>query len=181
MKSKKYRILKSYILWHFIQIVSFSVGSDFRNFKCSFINKTLHLFLKLPLCRSVELLASPGDVWSAFHTVDGSEIRREHQVRLVAYPTIYKGFWHLHPRVLFGILAINSIPFPIHSQHVFQSKRVKNRNYVQWNWLHHILSQKKNTHSGQTTNNKWKNGAFFQDVFPCISMGISDIIPLLKR
>ena len=31
-------------------------------------------------------------------TVDGSEIRRENQLRLVAYPTIYQGF--IHPRWL---------------------------------------------------------------------------------
>ena len=33
-------------------------------------------------------------------TVDGSEIRRENQLRLVAYPTIYQGFIHPKSQVL---------------------------------------------------------------------------------
>ena len=40
-------------------------------------------------------------------TVDGSEIWRENQLRLIVYPIIYEGF--LHPRWLFEISYINSV------------------------------------------------------------------------
>ena len=36
-------------------------------------------------------------------TVDGSEIRRENQLRLVVYPIIWQGFFFQYPRWLFGI------------------------------------------------------------------------------
>ena len=41
-------------------------------------------------------------------TVDGSEIRRTHQLRLVVYPMIYDGFYH-HPQVVgLGSSSINT-------------------------------------------------------------------------
>ena len=74
-----WKVISAYILWHFIQIcVFFSVGSDFRHFKCSFINKTLHLFFET---------ASLSERWASCFTW------RFFQVRLVVgHPTISKGF-----------------------------------------------------------------------------------------
>ena len=41
-------------------------------------------------------------------TVDGSELRRTHQLRLVVYPMIYDEFYH-HPQVVgLGISSINT-------------------------------------------------------------------------
>ena len=47
----------------------------------------------------------PGMSWNT--TVDGSEIRRFHQLRLVVYPIIYDGFYA--SRWLFEISSINSM------------------------------------------------------------------------